>query len=413
MRNVRMLVLMGLALIAMTALIACAAQPAAAPPAAQQPAAASGATSAPAPTTAAAASGEPKVINAYFDDDTNITDWIQNKIVPAFEKENPQYKVKVTIVRGVGNGNTDIANRAVAAMQTGADPQADLIGMDALGHPEIIDKGLWLKLDETNIPNSKNLLKGIKTSDWSMPYRGSQVLLAYDSAKVPENEVPKTFADIISWAKAHPGLFVYCRPDKGGSGSNFVVRALYEVTGKDPSLFKKGTPDPALVAQFPKAWELLRSIHEDIYDNGAYPAGNTQVLTLLGNGSVAMATVWSDQALKGLETGVLPDTIKLTQLTDLPFPGGNAYFSIPKNSTNVEGATAFLNYLLNTDTQVSVVQDIGGFPAVDWKNLPADLQQKYTSVIASSVPNWPGGDWDTILRKGWYDNVATNIKQGS
>ena len=46
-----------------------------------------------------------------------------------------------------------------------------------------------------------------------------------------------------------------------GSGGNFVVRAIYEVTGKDPSKFKAGDPDPALVAQFPKAWELLRSIH--------------------------------------------------------------------------------------------------------------------------------------------------------
>ena len=45
--------------------------------------------------------------------------------------------------------------------------------------------------------------------------------------------------------------------------------------------------------------------------------------------------------------------------------------------------------------------------------LPADLQQQYTSVIAKSVPVWPGGQWDAIRNKGWYDNVATNIKQGS
>jgi hypothetical protein len=69
--------------------------------------------------------------------------------------------------------------------------------------------------------------------------------------------------------------------------------------------------------------------------------------------------------------------------------------------------------MLTNDEQVSVVKDIGGFPAIDWSNLPKDLQQQYTSVIAKTVPNWPGGDWSTILNKGWYDNVATNIKQGS
>ncbi len=117
--------------------------------------------------------------------------------------------------------------------------------------------------------------------------------------------------------------------------------------------------------------------------------------------------------MQGLAKGVLPPNIKLAQLTDLPFPGGDSYFSIPKNSKNTAGALAFLNFLLAPDQQVSVVKDLGGFPAVAWSNLPQDLQSQYTSVIANTVPNWPGGKWDTERNKGWYDNVATNIKQGS
>jgi putative spermidine/putrescine transport system substrate-binding protein len=371
-----------------------------------------------APTTAATSASagpvtESNTINFYTDSDTNISDWISNKIVPAFEQKFPQYKVKVTIVRGVGNGDDDIADRALAAMKTNSDPQVDVIEYDATSKPELVDAGLWLKVDSTNIPNSSNLLQGVKTSDFSMPYRGSQVLLAYDSEKVKDSEVPHTFAELMTWVKAHPGQFVYCRPDKGGSGGNFVVRAIYEATGKDPSIFKPGDPDPKLVAEFPKAWAMLRDIHTSIYDNGAYPSGNTQVLTLLANGSVSMATVWSDQALQALDKGVLPSSIKLTQLTDLPFPGGSTMLSIPKNSRNVKGAQEFINFMLSNDGQVSVVKEIGGFPAVEWKVLPADLQQQYNSVIAKTVPNWPGGKWDSEMNKGWYDNVATNIKQGS
>ena len=246
-----------------------------------------------------------------------------------------------------------------------------------------------------------------------MPYRGSQVLLAYDSTKVKDTDVPKTFPDLLAWVKANPGQFVYCRPDKGGSGGNFVVRAIYQATGNDPSIFKPGTPDPALTAQFTKAWALLQDIHTSIYDNGAYPAGNTQVLTLLQNGSVSLITAWSDQALVALSKGVLPSTVKLAQLTDLPFPGGSTRLSIPKNAKNLQGALAFLNFMLSNDGQTSVIKDVGGFPAVDWSTLPQDLQTQYTSVIAKSVPNWPGGQWDAIMQKGWYDNVATNIKQGS
>ena len=389
-------------------------QPPAAPAATQPPAAPANtqAPAAPAATQAPAA-GAPETINFVSDSDTNITDWISNKIAPAFEAKFPQYKVKVTIVRGIGNGDADIADRAYAALQSNADPQVDVIEFDATTKPNLIQAGLWETMDTSTVPNAKNLLKGIQTSTSSMPYRGSQVLLAYDSTKVKESEVPHTFADLIAWIKAHPGQFVYCRPDKGGSGGNFVDRAIYEVTGKDPSIFNAGTPDPKVVAQFPKAWDLLRSIHSAIYDNGAYPAGNTQVLTLLQNGSVSMAPAWSDQSLQALANGVLPDTIKLAQLTDLPFPGGATMLSVPKNSRHLAGALAFVNYMLSSEGQISVVKDVGGFPAVDWSTLPADLQQQYTSVIAKSVPVWPGGQWDAIRNKGWYDNVATNIKQGS
>ncbi len=395
------------ALLAVALMILGCAQQAA--PAVQQPA---GATSVPAATSAPAAT-EKSVVNVYTDGDTNISDWLANKVGPAFEKAYPQYSVKVTTVRGVGNGVADIAARALAAKQTGADPQAEVFDWDPRGHPEFIEAGLFEKLNETNVPNAKNVPKAYYLSEYGMPYRGSQVLLAYDSSKVPENEVPKTFADLIEWVKAHPGQCVSGRPDKGGSGGNFVVRAIYEVTGKDPSKFKAGEVDPALVAEFPKAWDLLRSIHEDIYQNGAYPAGNNPVLELLANGSVTMATVWSDQSRQALDKGVLPDTIKVVQFTDLPMPGSYAPLSVVSNAKNKQGALDFVNFMLTQEEQTSVVEDIGGFPAIEWSMLPQDLQTQFTSVIASSVPYWPGGPWDTERNKGWYENVATNIKQGS
>lgn len=374
------------------------------------PTAASVATATTAPTAPPAA---PTVVNFYTDSDTNISDWMSNVIGPAFEKAYPQYKFKVTIVRGIGNGDADIADRALAALQTNSDPQVEVLEMDSSGRPDLIKAGLWQPLDATTVPNSTKLITGLQTTKTSMPYRGSQVLLAYNSKNVLDAQVPRTFPDLITWIKAHPGEFVYCRPDKGGSGGNFVDRAIFEVTGNNPSIFTPGATDPAILAKFPQAWDLLRSIHPMIYDNGAYPAGNNPVLELLSNGSVNMATVWSDQALIALKGGVLPPEIKLAQLTDLPFPGGSTMLSVPKNAKNLPGALAFVNFMLEVESQTSVITALGGFPAINWSNLPAALQEQYTSVIAKTVPNWPGGPWDVERNKGWYDNVATNIKQGS
>lgn len=356
----------------------------------------------------------PTVLNVFISGDTNISDWWLKTIVPAFTKQYPQYSIIVSITRGAG-GNELIAQRALAALQTNSDPQVDYFEeYETFNYPEQEKVGLFLELTEKNVPNLKNVNKAALRTPYSLPYRGSQVLLAYNSDKVKDSEVPRTFADLITWIKANPGQFVYCRPDKGGSGGNFVVRAIYEVNGKDPSIFKAETYDPVKVqAMYAKAWALLREIHPFIYDNGSYPAGNTPVLKLLANESVSMISAWSDQAIQGIALGTLPPTTKLVQFKDLPFPGGYAYASIPSNSRHLEGALLLANFVLSPEMQTSVIKEIGGFPAVSWDTLPKDLQSQFTSVITDNVPQWPGGKFDQDRNKGWYENVATNIDPNS
>jgi putative spermidine/putrescine transport system substrate-binding protein len=192
-----------------------------------------------------------------------------------------------------------------------------------------------------------------------------------------------------------------------------VTRAIFEVTGRDPSIFIPGTEDQELIGQFPAAWELLGSIHDAIYENGSYPAGNTPVLELLANGSVSMITAWSDQGLQAYNLGILPESIRFAQLQDLPFTGGYTYASIPSNASNLEGALTLANFLLEVEIQELIVREIGGFPAIAWDMLPDELQTQYTSVITDTVPTWPGGAYTAAMVEGWYNNVATNIDRSS
>ena len=86
------------------------------------------------------------------------------------------------------------------------------------------------------------------------------MLLAYDTTKLDPADVPKTFADLVAWIKANPGQFIYNRPNKGGSGGNFVRRAIYEANGKDPSKFTVDnyTAEAGDAALDP-AWALLKT----------------------------------------------------------------------------------------------------------------------------------------------------------
>lgn len=353
-------------------------------------------------------------IYVYIDSDTNISDWWRNEIIPAFEAEYPQYEVIMTIVRGVGGGNSDLANRALAALETGDDPQVDYLEtVNVEAFTEWVEAELFLELTEDLVPNLANLNPATDRLPQELPYRGSQVLLAYNADFVEEDEVPTTYAELIEWVKANPGQFVYNRPDRGGSGAAMVTRAIFEVTGQNPSLFVPGESNEELIAEFAKAWELLGSVHEFIYEGGAYPAGNTPVLELFANGSVNMITAWSDQALQALSLGLLPESTRLAQLRDLPFTGGYAYSAIPRNAGNLEGAVALANFVLTIPVQELVVQEIGGFPAVQWDLLPEALQTQFTSVITDVVPTWPGGAYGAAMVEGWYNNVATNIDRSN
>jgi putative spermidine/putrescine transport system substrate-binding protein len=350
-----------------------------------------------------------KTLQVFIDGDTNISNWWNDIIKPAFEAAHPGYTFNVTITRGVGDGNGTIAQRAFAALQSKTDPQADYFEeFEADSVPGSVEAGLWVTFDTKNVPNLSMINPAAIELPYQLPYRGSQVLIAYDSAKIPTP--PKTFADIMAFAKANPGRFTYGRPDKGGSGSNFVVRAIHEANGRDPSAFTKENFTQAKADEMlGKAWELLRELHPFTFGEGTYPAGNTPALQLLAQGAVDMIPAWSDQALQAMNQGVLPETVKVAQLQDLALCGGFAYSAIPTNATDLDGALTLANFMLSPEMQTSCVRSIGGFPGISWDNLPPELKAEYLDVIPVSIPTFPSGDWQTAKNDGWYKNVATNI----
>lgn len=350
-------------------------------------------------------------LDVYTDSDTNIQDFWRNILKPAFEKAEPGLTVNLTVVKGVAAQNRTIAERAYAALQAKQDPKVDFFEQFDTRLPAgALEAGLWTDVTPALVPNLTKVNKLSADIPSRFAYRGSQVLLAYDSDKV--KQPPKTFAELVAWAKKNPGKFTYGRPDKGGSGQNFVIRAVHEANGRDPSLFKVGNYTADLAAErFAKAWEILRDLHPHTYGQGSYPAGNTPTLQLLAQGVVDIIPAWSDQALQALAQGVLPKSVKLVQFTDLALCGGFTYAAIPSNAKNHAGALKLANFLLTPEVQTLVVREIGGFPGLDWANLDPKLRDEYADVIPTSIPTYPDGDWKTALNAGWYKNVATNIAQ--
>ena len=358
--------------------------------------------------------GAEGVIDWYTSSDSNILDFWTNTVKPAFEAANPGLSINL-VDAGDGAGIIAIGERAIAAKQTNTDPQADYFeSADALLPAGAIEAGIYVNIKEAGLSNYSKINPLAFRSDYSLPYRGSQVLLAYDTTKLDPADAPKTWDDLVAWIKANPGQFVYNRPDKGGSGGNFVRRAIHQANGLDPAAFTVDNytqefGDEALG----KAWELLKDIAPSLYDNGAYSSGNTQSIQLLSQGVVTMVPVWSDQVLQAISQGVLPDTTGLVQLQDLALVGSYTQSVIVANGANHEASLKLADFVLSEEIQTAILTELGGFPALAWDHLSAELRERFADIVPQTIPTFPGGQWESAINDGWYRNVAPNVDRNS
>ena len=353
-------------------------------------------------------------IDWYTSSDQNILDFWTNVVKPKFEAANPGVTLNL-VDAGDAAGQTAIGERALAAMQTKTDPQADYFESADWRLPAgAADAGLYVNIKEAGLSNYSKINPLAFDGDYSVPYRGSQVLLAYDTTKLDPANAPKSFADLVTWIKANPGQFIYNRPDKGGSGGNFVRRAILEANGKDLGKFKiDNYTQEAGDAALNPAWDILKDLAGSLFDNGAYTSGNTQSIQLLGQSAVTMIPAWSDQALQAISTGVLPETTGLVQLSDLAFPGGFSRSVVLANGANKDAAIKLADFLLSEEIQSAVLTELGGFPGVSWDYISKELFEKYKDVVPTTIPTFPGGDWEKAINDGWYRNVAPNVDRNA
>ncbi len=366
------------------------------------------------PRSAFAAAG---TIDWFTSSDQNVLDFWTNVVKPKFEAANPG--VVLNLVDGQDNaGLQAIAERALAALGSKADPQVDFFeGFDARQPVGAIDAGLWTDFSKAGLSNYSKinpLATAIDGLPQNLPYRGSQVLLAFDTTKLKPEDAPKTWDALVAWIKANPGQFIYNRPNKGGSGGNFVRRAIYAANGNDISKFKVDnfTAESGAAALDP-AWAILNDLAPSLFDQGAYTSGNTQSIQLLGQSAVTMIPAWSDQALAAIASGALPETTGLVQLSDLGFPGGFSRITIPSNGVNHDLSLKLADFILGEEVQSAVLTELGGFPGVSWDYISADLREKFKDVIPASIPVFPGGAWEKAINENWYRAVAPNVDPAS
>ncbi|MQT14932.1 substrate-binding domain-containing protein [Segnochrobactrum spirostomi] len=354
------------------------------------------------------AAAAPNVIDIFFNSDTNVIDFWTQTVKPGFEAAHPG--VTLNLVPAVGAAMNALADRSMAAFQAKKDPQVDILEAALPFYPPgSLEAGLWIDFSKAGLSNYSKLNPVSILSPAMLPYRGSQVVLLFNSDKV--KSVPTTFPALVEWIKANPGQFTYARPDLGDSGACFIERALQEVTGNKPELFQPDNYSPATAdPMFAKLWPLLKDIQPALFKGGEYTSGNTASIQLLASGAISMTVAWSDMALQAINQGVVPPTTDVGQLQDLAFSGGFSGLVIPTVAANRDIALKLADYVISPDIQNHVVEDLGGFPSIEWQYMAKELQERFAKVAPKSIPVFPA-NWEPPLFEAWYRNVASNIQR--
>jgi putative spermidine/putrescine transport system substrate-binding protein len=332
-----------------------------------------------------AATKKTVTINLYASGDVNVQSLWQKYLIPGFEKQNKGIKVNF-IFSEHGTQDTTTLARIGAAVKQRKWPGIDLVDGGLV--TTLATDGLTQPVTKSTAPNVKNvdqkLLTPVKGA--AIPYRGSSVVLAYDSKNVATP--PKTLSALLAWIKAHPGKFTYNSPNTGGSGYAFAETVVDSTLSPGTLSQMQQSYVPNLESQWKQGFDILKSLNQYVYQ-GVYPNGNQAVLDLLAKGQIWVAPVWSDQSLTALKTGALPNTVKLTQISSPSMTGGAAYLGVPKTAKNKVDVYKFVNYVLSPAAQTQIINVMSGFPAIPLKLMPAAIQNKFADVSANSLrPNF-------------------------
>ena len=212
-------------------------------------------------------------------------------------------------------------------------------------------------------------------------YYPSGPLLEYNPSKV--TTPPTTPAELLTWAKAHPGKFEYARPANSGPGRTFLMALPYLLGDKDPK-------DPT--NGWANTWAYLKDLGQYI---NVYQTGTTATMKDLAAGTVDMLSSTTGWYINPIILGTVPKTTAVGNFQNMTWVTDAQYAVIPKGVSDdtMIADLALIAWMLKPDQQ-AISYDKGYFypgPAVKNVTLdmaPADSQAALKGVVPAQFDTW-------------------------
>lgn len=331
------------------------------------------------------------------------------QIVKAFNasEKGEEYQLKLEFIMS-GSGSQSLSDRIIAAKKVGeSNTDYDLILVSDAEVGVFLQEGgedIFVPYEEAKIPNLANVQTKVSSGEGVLvPYRGTTVVLAYNSENV--SSVPETATELYQWIEDNPGRFAYNTPGSGGAGSSFVQTVLYNELPEEALT----SSDAKWKAEWSKGFERLKSLHSSMYQTGGqtiYPNKNQGTLDLLINQEVDMIPAWADMVITNLANGTLPENIKMTQV-EPGFTGNVDGLAIPSIGSNIEGAQAVMDFMLTTQAQQILLDTMAAIPVIDSSLISSDNSIYLKDLKIDSFRTSSLGTLSNELNEEWDQTIGT------
>ncbi len=338
-----------------------------------------------------------------------------------YRAANPKLLSRLTYVKAPA---PELASKIKAQQNAGrADLDIVLTGSDGLAAG--LDQDLWLKIlpdfadkfpniEENYEPAALNLHReqgagyGVVVN-----YYPSGPLIEFmpDRVKKP----PTTAEELLTWAKANPGKFMYARPQNSGPGRTFMMGLPYILGDKDPQ-------DP--VNGWEKTWAYLAELGQYI---DYYPAGTGATMKEFGDGSRDIIITTTGWDINPRALGIVPKEAKVGTLKGFHWVSDAFFMCVPKGVPNDRLAVVLdmMAYVLTPKAQAYAYDEGYLYPGPAVKNVPLSLAPKasqdviaefgrpeYAELIANNPIELPlKPDKMVLAFRKWDEIVGSKTKK--
>nr|WP_148218349.1 ABC transporter substrate-binding protein [Thermosediminibacter oceani] len=327
-------------------------------------------------------------VNFYgWGGDQRINKWLDEVVAPRLEDK---YGIKLN---RVGMDIDEILNKLLGEKQAGREKGSiDVVWINGENFYTARKNGLLFGPFTSMLPNFQKYVNpddpevkndfGYPIEGYEAPYGRAQLVLTYDSTRLPESEVPKDHKALLELAKKYPGRITYPAPPDF-TGSAFVRNIICDVIGRDKLEGLDPGDKKAVEEAISPAIEYLRELKLYLWKNGeSYPATLAQLNNMFADGEVLISMDYAPYAAAGkVKTGEFPPTVR-SFVFEKGTLGNTHYLAIPFNAPNKAAALVFINYILSPEVQASKNDPAnwGDLPVIDFDRLSTEERKLFEDI---------------------------------